>query len=81
MEIHVRDLVLLLLAIIQAVGVTAAFRVADALRDIRQGLADLNADVKTGRALHEKLDKENADYHRQCVERLTHIERLHEDRA
>lgn len=78
MELHLRDIVLGLLVLIQAVGVKAAFRVADALRDIRHDLAELNADVKTGRALHEKLDEENTAYHQQCLERLTHIERMRE---
>lgn len=78
MDLSLRDVVLLLLAIIQAIGVTAAFRVADALANIRRDLADVNAEVKTGRALHERLEQENADYHKQCLERLTHIERKHE---
>lgn len=74
-DIGLRDVFLSLVVIINAVGVKAMFRLADRLTEIRDHLAVLNGRVGKLEALQEKLEQDNNNYHAQCIDRLTYLER------
>ena len=74
-ELGVRDILLFILAVVQAVGVKAAFRLADALNGIRQHLAALNGKVNTCSSLREEHVKIDDHRHDNVEERLLHLER------
>ena len=74
-ELGLRDILLFGLALTQAVGVKAAFRLADALVDIRKHLAMLNGKVNTCASLREEHVKVDDHRHDMVEERLLHLER------
>ena len=75
LDLGLRDLLLFGLAVIQAVGVKAAFRLADALTGIREHLATLNGKVTTCDALRNEHLKEAGRRDQQVENRLQYLER------
>ena len=74
-ELGLRDILLFGLAVVQAVGVKAAFRLADALNGIRKHLAELNSKVNTCTSLREEHVKIDDHRHDDVEDRLRYLER------